>query len=186
MSGHAGEPDIVSVSERLVTAVRPWLKSRGAAALVVDDLEINDLPWLGWSGSSSHLRAVRHALDRVAAGEVEYLAVRAPSGEPIAKAGIDFQKRGDAGTLWQLATHPRLRRLGLGTRLIHEAENRIRARGRLWGALAVEDNNPEARALYERLDYQAHGQEPASWEHEDHDGRLVLYETTVTLLHKRL
>lgn len=49
-----------------------------------------------------------------------------------------------------------------------------------------EDNNPEARALYERLDYHAHGQEPASWEHEDHDGRLVLYETTVTLLHKRL
>jgi hypothetical protein len=43
-----------------------------------------------------------------------------------------------------------------------------------------------ARRLYERLGYQAAGRQHASWEYEDDDGVLRLYETTLTILRKRL
>jgi hypothetical protein len=42
-----------------------------------------------WSDGPSHFGAVARALHRAAAGEVEYLAVRAPGGQPVAKLGID-------------------------------------------------------------------------------------------------
>jgi hypothetical protein len=43
-----------------------------------------------------------------------------------------------------------------------------------------------ARRLYEWLGYQAAGRQHASWEYEDDDGVLRLYETTLTILRKRL
>lgn len=175
----------MSIDDDVIVAVRSRIE-RGAVALVVGDLVPEDLSLLGWSGSPAHVRLVRKALDRVQAGEVEYLAVRAPSGQPIAKAGVDFGRGRDGGTLWQLVTHPRLRGLGLGTLLVQEAENRIRARGRSWAALGVENDNPRARALYERLGYHPYAEEVTSWEEEDDEGQPFLYETVVTLLHKHL
>jgi ribosomal protein S18 acetylase RimI-like enzyme len=76
--------------------------------------------------------------------------------------------------------------LGLGTCLIAEAERRIRRRGLPWAMLIVEEDNPRARALYERLGYAAWRQEAAAWHYEDDQGTLRLYETTVTVLRKRL
>lgn len=108
---------------------------------MVDNLRHSDLAELDWAGGLLHVSHVRDALSRVPSGEVEYLVVRAPSGEPVAKAGIDYAKRDDAGVLWQLATYPRLQSLGLGTRLVGEATHRIRARGRRWVVLAVEDTD---------------------------------------------
>jgi ribosomal protein S18 acetylase RimI-like enzyme len=170
----------------LTREVRRIIDAEGTWALLVDDLQSTDLAVLEWSGSAAHVRHVAAALERALAGEVEYLAVRAPTGEPIAVGGIDYTKREDAGTLWQLVTHPGLRGLGVGTRLIRSAEDRIRARPRAWAVLGVEENNPRARALYLRLGYEAFGQEAESWEQETADGEIELYETTVLLLRKHL
>ena len=63
-----------------------------------------------------------------------------------------------------------LRGLGVGTLLVNVAEQRIQKRGLRWATLGVEDNNPRARALYERLGYRHIGQEPASLEQEDEEG----------------
>ena len=52
--------------------------------------------------------------------------------------------------------------------------------------MGVEDTNPRARALYERLGYEAYGRETVSWEHEDEHGNATIYETEVALLRKRL
>jgi ribosomal protein S18 acetylase RimI-like enzyme len=177
----------VAEAELLVLdEVRGAVAVGGVGVLVVDDLRVKDLGRLGWSGSATHIRSVAEALERVSSGEVEYLVVRAPSGAPVAKGGIDYVKVAEAGTLWQLATHPRLQGLGLGTLLIGGAEDRIRARGFRWVSLGVEDHNPRARALYERLGYRACGREQASWEQEDANGRLVTYETEVVVLRKCL
>jgi ribosomal protein S18 acetylase RimI-like enzyme len=153
---------------------------------MVDDLSREDLPLLGWSGSASHVASIGRALDRVELGEVEYLAVRAPGGEPIAKAGIDYAKKPGAGTIYQAATVSELQGHGIGTRLIAVAEERIRRRGVHAAELAVEDNNPRARALYERLGYREAGRERASWNREDSEGNLVLYETELAVLRKEL
>jgi ribosomal protein S18 acetylase RimI-like enzyme len=90
------------------------------------------------------------------------------------------------GTLWQLAVHPALQSCGIGTFLVDAAEQRIRNRG-LWQAeLGVEENNPRARALYERLGYVAFDRQPDSWDEQAPDGSLRRYETMCTLMRKDL
>lgn len=107
-------------------------------------------------------------------------------GDPVGMGGIDFAVRAGAGTLWQLLIHPDLRGVGLGTRLIAEAEARIHRRVRRYAVLGVEDGDPRARALYERLGYVPFGREVESWSQEGPTGAPELYKTTVTQLRKRL
>jgi ribosomal protein S18 acetylase RimI-like enzyme len=162
------------------------LETGGVDDLRVDDLVDADLPSLGWSGTRLHLVSVRRALDRVRSGEVEYLVVRAPNGDPVAKVGIDYAANPGAGTLWQMATIEELRGLGIGTHLISAAENRIRKRGWTVAQLDVEVDNPRARTLYERLGYREASRQSASWQIEEPDGSASLYETEVATLRKDL
>jgi ribosomal protein S18 acetylase RimI-like enzyme len=154
--------------------------------LTVRSLTSADLPSCAWSGGSPHLAAIASALDRAANGEVEYLAACPPSGLPVAIGGIDYAKAPGAGTLWQLAVHGALQSLGIGTILIEAAERRIRARGLHWAELSVEQSNPRARALYERLGYVAYGSQPDGWDEEGADGNITRYETVCTLMRKEL
>ncbi|WP_330294319.1 GNAT family N-acetyltransferase [Streptomyces sp. NBC_00503] len=166
------------------------LPRTGAAGIVVPvlirDLTPTDLPACTWSGSAAHLVKVERELERAAAGEVDYLAVCTPADVPVAIGGIDYQVTADAGTLWQLGVHPALQSCGLGTVLIRAAEDRIRSRGLHRAELAVEESNPRARALYERLGYLTHGRRPEAWDVQAPDGSLRRYETMCTLMHKRL
>jgi ribosomal protein S18 acetylase RimI-like enzyme len=157
-----------------------------AVPLTVRDLTAEDLPACAWSGSATHLASVAEALDRARLGEVDYLAVCPPSGLPVAIGGIDYAKTPGAGTLWQLAVHEALQSCGIGTILIQAAEQRIRDRGLHRVELGVEECNPRARALYERLGYLAYGREPASWDEEAPDGSISRYETVCTLMRKEL
>ncbi len=138
--------------------------------LTVRDLTAADLPSCAWSGGPMHLAAVAEALDRAGRGEVEYLAACPPSGLPVALGGIDYAKIPGAGLLWMLAVHGALQSCGIGTILIEAAEQRIRARGLRRAELGVEENNPRARALYERLGYVAYGSAPESWDEDARTG----------------
>ena len=149
--------------------------------LTVRDLTVADLPACAWAGSG-----VATSLERARLGEVDYLAVCAPSGQPVALGGVDYTLTSGAGTLWQLSVHESLRSCGIGTILIQAAEQRIRARGLNRAELGVDENHPRPRALYERLGYVAHRREPGSWDQEAPDGSITRYETTITLMHKPL
>lgn len=179
----AEETDPLSES-RTVGSVRKVIETQAVDSLVVDDLKVEDLPHVKWAGGQHHLKAIKEALDRVSEGEVEYLAVRAPNGNPVSIGGIDYAVHEGAGTLWQLATRGEL--IGLGSRLIAAAEERIRRRGVSKVMIGVEDNNPKARALYERLGYMPVGREKTSWQYQDERGQIKLYETELTLLEKRM
>ncbi|HUB38586.1 MAG TPA: GNAT family N-acetyltransferase [Streptosporangiaceae bacterium] len=85
-----------------------------------------------------------------------------------------------------LEVHPALRSCGIGTLLIQAAEQRIRARRLHQAELGVEEGNPRARALYERLGYAAYGRKPDSWDQEAAHGTITRYETTLTLMRKEL
>ncbi|MFF4182393.1 GNAT family N-acetyltransferase [Streptomyces sp. NPDC001691] len=152
----------------------------------VRDLRPGDLPSCTWSGSATHLRHVERELARAEAGEVDYLAVCTPMDLPVAIGGVDYQVSRGAGVLWQLAVLPALQSRGLGTLLVGAAEQRIRQRGLRRAELAVEDDNPRARALYQRLGYVAHGHALDSWEVEDPDGTLRRHETMCVLMRKGL
>ena len=142
---------------------------RVSVPLTVRDLARADLPSCTWAGTDTHLAYVDQALERVSKGEVDYLALCDPADLPLAIGGIDYAARPGAGTLGQLVVHPAVRCCGLGTMFIAAAEERIR-RGLRCAALSVEDENPRARALYERLGYVACGGELASWTQEEPDG----------------
>jgi len=153
---------------------------------VIDDLRPEDLAHLAWSGSAAHLRSVAGYLDRVPTGEVEYLVVRGVDGTPVAKGGIEYTEAPGLGTVMQLATDGDLQGLGLASALLAVAESRIRRRGLKVARLGVGDDNPRARALYERLGYRAIGRREVSWEAEHEDGSLFIHTTTITELDKSL
>jgi ribosomal protein S18 acetylase RimI-like enzyme len=154
--------------------------------LTVRDLTVADLPSCAWSGSATHLTSIAKALERARRGEVDYLAVCPPSGLPVALGGIDYAQHPGAGTLWQLAVHGALQSCGIGTILIRAAEQRILDRGLHRAELGVEESNPRARALYDRLGYVAYGRAPESWDEQAPDGSVFRYETTCTLMRKEL
>ncbi|MBK3582498.1 GNAT family N-acetyltransferase [Streptomyces sp. PvR018] len=150
------------------------------------DLVHADLATCGWAGSDHHLAGVAGQLERARAGEVDYLAICPATDIPVAKGGIDYRIKEGVGTLWQLAVHPASQSCGIGTFLVEAAERRIRNRGLRQAELAVEESNPRARALYERLGYAAYDRRPDSWDEQAPDGSLRRYETTCTLMRKAL
>lgn len=149
--------------------------------LIVRDLISADLPAAAWAGSGP-----AEALERARRGEVDYLVVCQPSGFPVATGGVDYTLVPGAGTLWQLSVHEAVRSCGIGTILIEAAEQRIRSRGLQRAELGVDDQLPRPRGLYERLGYIAYGSEPGSWPQDGPDGTSTLYQTTITLMHKKL
>ncbi|MEE1845029.1 N-acetyltransferase [Streptomyces sp. NPDC007076] len=154
--------------------------------LSVRDLVPADLASCGWAGSGHHLAGVARQLERARLGEVDYLAVCSVADVPVAKGGIDYRAEEGAGTLWQLAVHPALQSCGIGTLLVGAAELRIRKRGLRRAELGVEESNPRARALYERLGYVAYDRRPDAWDEQAPDGSLRRHETMCTLMRKEL
>ncbi|OZM70193.1 GNAT family N-acetyltransferase [Amycolatopsis antarctica] len=154
--------------------------------VTVRDLRRDDLPGCGWAGGPGHLGFVTVALRRAELGEVEYLAVCPPTDLPLAIGGVDYTRRPGAGTLWQLAVHPAVRSCGLGTLLIGAAERRIAERGHDRAELSVAEDNPRARALYERLGYLAYGREPEEWNVVTPDGTVTRHRATCVLMRKPL
>jgi ribosomal protein S18 acetylase RimI-like enzyme len=152
--------------------------------LVIRDLTPEDLPSCGWAGSALHLASIAAALERAVGGEVEYLAACPPSGLPVAVGMIDYAIHPGAGTLEQLSVHGALQSCGIGTLLIRAAEQRILSRGLRRAELGVEESNPRARALYERLGYVVYGRAPESWDEMAADGSIYRYETLCTLMRK--
>ncbi len=150
----------------------------GVARIEVLPLASDHLESIAWSGSRTHLENVARQLDRVPTGEVEYLAVFA-EGLPVSKGGIVFADEADAGTIWQLATHPRLEGLGLATTLIHELESRAARRGITALRISVAPDNERARRLYEYLGYRTIGESSASWEAERSDGSRFIHTTRI-------
>jgi ribosomal protein S18 acetylase RimI-like enzyme len=154
--------------------------------LTIRDLTPEDLPLCAWWVPAWDRAHLGKTLERAQRGEVDYLAVCPPSGLPVALGGVDYTLTPGAGTLWQLAVHGALQSCGIGTLLIEAAEQRIRARGLHRAELAVEECNPRARALYERLGYAAYGRKPEAWDEQTEDGSVRRYETVCTLMRKEL
>lgn len=171
---------------RVIESVLAIVQAGKIDTLTIDDLSPDDLSSISWSGNALHIRSVETELHRVSTGEVEYLALRAPGGEPVAKGEIDYVEYRDAGKLSALATHPHLQGLGLWTRLIAAAEGRIVRRGMHRAILSVGVENRRARALYERLGYAFWQRGNESWEVRDEHDKTHRFEAEVDVLCKDL
>jgi ribosomal protein S18 acetylase RimI-like enzyme len=74
-------------------------------------------------------------------------------GVPVGQVTVELDRYPHAGYLRSLAVAPHAQGRGVGTRLIAWAEQVLAAEGCTQVMLGVEDANPQARALYERLGY---------------------------------
>ncbi len=157
----------------------------GLAAFDVIDLQPGEVERIEWSGSRAHLENVAGQLERARAGEVDYLCLLA-DGNEVSKGGVDFAVEAGAGTIWQLATHPRLEGLGLATRLIQALEERVVRRGLRLVRLSVEVDNRRARRLYEHLGFLPVGESEASWEAETEDGTRYIHTAHLVQMAKTL
>lgn len=157
-----------------------------ALPLHVRPLVHADLSTLSWAGTPTHLEHVSEALRRALSGEVVYLAVCGPADLPLSIGAVDFAPTRGSGYIWQVVTHPALRSGGLGTLLASALEETARARGCTVVELGVEDGNPRALALYERLGYVPLSRDLSAWTVEDEQGRRYPYSTWCTMLRKEL
>ncbi|MFT4164738.1 MAG: GNAT family N-acetyltransferase [Microlunatus sp.] len=153
-----------------------------AIDVVFRNLEPSDLSDLDWSGGVEHLTEIAEVLPLMVADEAEYLVGELPNGRLVAAGGADLRPIDGAGLLWQLAVHPLLQGLGIGTALIAALEQRLRVRGCAEARLTVEHDNPDAARLYGRLGYRECGSAVDSWPVAG--GRR--YVTVTTVLRKSL
>src|SRR5580698_2731440 len=173
---------MASDEEVALEETHAMVSAHGAAALSVDDLTLDDLHVIAWSGNPKHIEAVQRELLRVPSGDVEYLAVRAPQGRPVAKGMIDYAAFEGAGLLGQLATHPQLQSLGIGAHLMTAADGRIAARGHSVSMVGVEEGHDRAQSLYERMGFTAVERGTDSWEVQADDGTISTHHAQVIYL----
>ena len=122
-----------------------------------------DLPALRtWSGQADHVfKPALASKDRV-------LLVALANGRfPIGHVLIDL-----SGIVSHLLVLAGFRDQGLGTALMAEAEDAIRAHGAGHATLMVEKTNEAAIRLYDRLGYEQVAESTATWEDPMPDGTL--------------
>ena len=176
----------VGLDQATIEGLRAMIRAGGARQLAVGDLRAGEVAELAWWGSPAHLRSVAAALCRAAQGLEDYLVARAPGGEPVAKMRIDYASEVGTGVFSQLATMGRCKAwasrpcsLGRASSVSGPA---------VWRSprSASKATTPGHAASTSGSGYQAAGRQHASWETQDDTGALRVYETTLTILRKRL
>lgn len=140
-----------------------------------------------WAGSSTHRGYIAQALRCADKGEVDFLALADDNGELVSMGGVDYTRDPHTPTLWMVATDPARRSLGYGSALIAALEQAAAWRGHAQMRLLVEDNNPRAYTLYQRLGYHDTGTiEHESWESENENGTITTYHATCAVMVKQI
>lgn len=115
--------------------------------------EPRDLDHFGAFGSELHVEYCRNELAR--AGTIAILVAVSADDVPVGKVHVHFEHTGGAVWLEAAAVARPLRGQGIGTSLVRAAEALAAERGYQAVELGVEDSNPAARRLYERLGYRS-------------------------------
>lgn len=122
-----------------------------AAQVRIRQCEARDLDHFDVFGTGH----VQYCRDEFGRSNVTILVAVSEDGKPVGKVHVHWEYA--EGTVWLEAAavvKPR-RDQGIGTSLVHAAESLAAERGYLTAELGVEDSNPGARRLYERLGYRS-------------------------------
>jgi ribosomal protein S18 acetylase RimI-like enzyme len=147
-----------------------------------------DLPQLEWFGLyTEHRQLIQEAFRRQQAGEVIML-VADLDGFPVGQAWLDLSARAadSVGVIWALRVIPVLRNHGIGTQLMIAAERLLSERGYRWSELTVDQDEPRACRLYERLGYRSAGSSEGLLSYTTPDESMVTLNLQLWILRKRL
>jgi ribosomal protein S18 acetylase RimI-like enzyme len=153
----------------------------------------DDLPKLEWYGQFTHHRNLfRRAFTDQQRGK-RLMILADCNGFPIGHIFILFlntpahnKEREKRAYLYSLRVMEMFQGQGIGTRLIHQAEEHITQRACHHVSIAVAKTNERARRLYERLGYGVYGDDPGVWNYQDHLGRMRQIKEPCWLLQKEI
>jgi ribosomal protein S18 acetylase RimI-like enzyme len=152
-----------------------------------------DLPKLEWYGQYTHFRHVfrRTFTDQQLGRRLMLLAVgnNFPIGQIFILLKSIKHTAPDGSTpayFYAFRVMEFFRGMGIGTRLIQEAESIVHSQGASWARIAVAKDNPKARQLYERLGYRIYAEDPGNWSYLDHQGMVQHQHEPCWLLEKNL
>ncbi len=134
-----------------------------------------DLAELEWFGLISPFQeTILEAFRRQKEGEVIMLVAES-AGFPIGQVWLDLVKRTKqkTGVIWALRVLHTVQKMGIGTRLIAGGEDRLREKGFRFSELIVENDNPNAKRLYERLGYSVFREAVDVWSFSPPEGERV-------------
>ncbi len=153
----------------------------------------SDLPKLEWYGQYAHFRAVyRRTFHEMQSGN-RLMLVADCQDYPIGQVFIQLRSQeqhiaqdGRRAYLYSLRVMEMFRGLGIGSRLVYEAESILAAMGYTWVTIAAAKTNAKARNLYERLGYRVFGEDPGDWSYTDHRNIVQYVHDPCWLLEKNL
>lgn len=139
-----------------------------------------DLPALEWEGEFSHFRRLYQDVYRSSVkGEAILWVADLPGSSLIGQLFVQLNSArselADGHTrayIYGFRVRPSYRDKGVGTRLLQVAESNLIHRGFLYTVLNVNQENSNARRLYERLGYRIVASEAGRWSYLDQFGHL--------------
>jgi len=138
-----------------------------------------DLKALEWDGEYAHYRRLfQRAIEEAQNGR--RILLLAEIGEQLVgqifmqlTTQANFSTEGvSSGYLHAFRVKPLFRNRGVGSQLLHEAEQNLVSRGFLRAVISVGKRNGAARRLYERAGYAMFTEDSGDWSYFDHLGRL--------------
>ena len=162
-----------------------------------------DLPLLEWYGQFTHFRNLfRLTYEGQLRGE-RLILVADVNGYPVGQVFLLFNQgtvlfqnilrrkkngapRQQRGYIYAFRIMDHLQGLGIGTRLMYEAESILMDEGCSWATISVAKDNPRAKHLYERLNYQVYLEDEGRWNYVDHTDTVVQVHEPCWMMEKRL
>ncbi len=153
----------------------------------------DDLPKLEWYGQYRHFRTVYRRTYHEQIEGKRMMIVAASRDFPIGQIFIQLRSReerialyGRRAYFYSLRVMEMFQKLGLGSRLLDEAEAVVRALGYQWATIAAAKHNPDARRLYERKGFRVFAEDEGRWHYIDHKGVVRLVHEPCWLLEKSI
>ena len=162
-----------------------------APPLIIRQARADDLRALEWEGEYQRFRMVyqRAYADSLRGRRV--LLVAEVLGQVVGQIFLQVDSAlaggdGRVAYLYALRVRPEYRNRGIGTELVREAEAILRQRGFSRALISVAKDNDAARRLYERLGFEAFGEDPGNWSFFDDQGQPQEVHEPAFLLDKML
>ena len=148
----------------------------------------SDLLKLEWMGEYAHFRRVlRRTFEEQQNGE-RFMLVADFNDFPIGQifllpGGI---RTFNHGYLYSLRVMQPFQGLGIGTALILQAEGMLHDQKLGYAMISVGKDNPDARRLYQKLNYTVYAEDEGRWTYHDQHGRAVTVRESCWMMEKKL
>ncbi len=143
--------------------------------LIIRQARIDDLRQMEWDGAYINFRRVFADTYRAMQRGQRMILIAEKQAVLAGQVFIQFSSQDPLfadgmlrGYLYSFRVKPEYQRQGIGTALLHAAEDILRDRGYHHGIIAVAKDNPRAQRLYEREGYRVFSEDPGEWQYYDH------------------